>query len=148
MKIFMVLTITTAIVFLISPVFAQGNKMNSLEEITTQWIAEITKEGALPENCQAIYIGLIESETTYYAHFMGSVEYTPDDDDWACEDDDSYFPENRYLDTGISLETDWEKFQDEMVRIIKKLNKNKELILSSAKGLAVGFDSGDLVYIQ
>ena len=122
--------------------------MISLEKITTQWITEITKEGALPDNCEAIYIGLIESETNYYAHFMGSVEFTADDDDWACEDEESYFPENRYLDTGISIKEDWEEFQNKMVSIVKKLNINSDLILSGANGLAVGFDSGELVYIQ
>ncbi|WP_316347420.1 hypothetical protein [Desulfuromonas acetoxidans] len=122
--------------------------MNKLEDITTQWITEITKEGGLPENCQAIYIGLLETETNYIAHFMGSAEFTPGDDDWACEDEDSYFPENRYLDTGISAETDWEEFQELMVKTIENLKKNKNLIFSQAKGLAVGFDSGELIYIQ
>ena len=79
---------------------------------------------------------------------MGSTEFTPDDDDWACEGEDSYFPQNRYLDTGISTENDWEEFQEAMVKAVENIKKNKNLILSQAKGLAVGFDSGELIYIQ
>jgi hypothetical protein len=94
-----------------------------LEEKITQWITEITKEGELPQRCQAVYLGLFENETGYMMNFVGSVDFDAEDDDWACDEEEDYFPKNRYLESGVTTETDWERFQDEVVNIIKKLKK-------------------------
>ena len=45
---------------------------------------KLAAEGPLPENVKAIYIGLFEGKENYTIHFLGSAEYDPDDDDWAC----------------------------------------------------------------
>ena len=118
-----------------------------LEEKLIKWITDISTEGELPQSCCAIYIGLFENETGYMIHFMGSVEFDPDEDDWACEKDNNYFPRNRYFKTGISTETEWKKFQNEVVAIVRRLKNNKKLILSQIEHIAVGFDNGSLEYV-
>jgi len=118
-----------------------------LEEKITDWITKISKEGDLPSNCKAIYIGLFENETGYMIHFMGSVEFDPEDDDWACEDSEDYFPKNRYLESGIPSSENWESFLNEVNTVVKNLKSNKNLVLSQVKNLAIGFDSGDLIHI-
>ena len=53
-----------------------------LEDIVREWITRITKEGDLPEDCLAIYIGLFEGESCYMLHFVGSVDFDSEDSDW------------------------------------------------------------------
>jgi len=119
-----------------------------MEQKIHNWLTEISNEGNLPEDCQAIYIGLFENETgDYMLHFLGSTEFDPEDDDWACENENDFLPKIRYLESGVSNEIDWKSFQDEVVSIIKTLKSEKNLVLSQVKNIAVGFDSGDLEYI-
>ena len=118
-----------------------------LEAKITNWLNHIAKESILPEKCNAIYIGLIEGQKNYMIHFLGSVEFDKEDDDWACEGINDYIPNKRYLDSGITIQEAWEEFQNEVVSIIKELKSNNNPILSQTSNIAVGFDSGDLEYI-
>lgn len=113
----------------------------------TKWLKSITDEGDLPDNCEAVYIGLFESEKEYMIYFLGSTDFDPENDDWACEEDNDYYPKNKYLESGVSTSEDWEKFQDDVVEIIKNIKTDKNLILAGAKNIAVGFDNGDLEYL-
>ncbi len=51
-----------------------------LEQKIRKWVQDISKKGSLPEACQAIYIGIFETQTTYMLHFLGSIEFDPDDE--------------------------------------------------------------------
>ena len=119
-----------------------------LEAKITNWLNHIAKEGDLPKNCNAIYIGLLEGKTNYMLHFLGSFDFDREDDDWACEDKNDYIPNKRYLDSGISNLEEWESFQNDVVSIISNLKSSNNLILSQTNNIAVGFDSGDLVHIN
>ena len=119
--------------------------INMLEAKIKEWLSKITEEGNLPDKCKAIYIGLFENaEKRYMIHFLGSVDFDDADDDWACEDDDDYYPKNRYLDSDISTQTNWEEFQKEVVDIIKLIRSKKDTILSTVEHIGVGFNSGKL----
>ena len=73
----------------------------------TAWLEAITSEGPLPNDCEAIYIGIFEQESEYGLHFLGSTEFDAEDEDWACEKPGDYVPQHRcLLDTGIPLSTD------------------------------------------
>lgn len=119
-----------------------------LSELINSWIEEISKEGHLPDNCKALYIGLFEREDGYTLHFIGSVEFDETDDDWACTDNDNYIPENNYLYTTWVPNDDWEIFQNQVIDIIQQIKSNGNNILSETKNVAVGFDSGNLNYIK
>jgi len=110
------------------------------------WLVKITKEGHLPDNCQAIYIGLFENKE-YMIHFLGSVEFDKKNNDWACESKEDYYPQNRYLSSGISTNKDWKLFFNDVIKIIKELKDDQNIVLSQVNNIAVGFDSGDLTYI-
>ncbi len=118
-----------------------------IEELISNWINEISKEGPLPSSCKAILIGLYESEKEYVIYFAGSTDFDPEDDDWACKDDTDYEPKNRYLNSGISITEDWQSFQESVIESIKTIKKRDNTILNQTNNIVVGFDSGDLEYI-
>jgi hypothetical protein len=113
----------------------------------SNWINEITKEGPLPSHCKAILIGLFESEKDYVIYFSGSVEFDPDDDDWACQDANDYEPKTKYHHSGVPATENWEVFQASVIETIKTIRQNGNTILNQTNNIAVGFDSGDLIYL-
>jgi hypothetical protein len=113
----------------------------------SNWINEITKEGPLPPHCKAILIGLFEGEKDYVIYFSGSVEFDPEDDDWACQDENDYEPKNKYHYSGVPTTENWEVFQASVIESIRTIRQNANTILNQTKNIAVGFDSGDLIYL-
>ncbi len=111
------------------------------------WLRAITDAGSLPDGCAAIYIGLFEGEAEYTLHFLGSIEFEREDDDWACEADGDYMPERRYLASGVSTDADCESFLTDVVAAIREVRSSGDTILSQTSNVAVGFDSGELEYI-
>jgi len=118
-----------------------------LEVKIRDWLQSITEEGALPSRCKGIYIGLFEGKSEYTIHFLGSLDFDAEDDDWACEDDEDYFPKHRYLQSGISTESGWELFLQDVIAALNNIRAEGNTILSQTSNLAVGFDSGDLVHL-
>ena len=111
----------------------------------TAWLEAITSEGPLPNDCEAIYIGIFEQESEYGLHFLGSTEFDAEDDDWACEKPGDYLPQQRnLLDTGIPLSTDWQATLSLIADAVRRLSSAGTTILSSTDNVAVGFDDGDL----
>lgn len=116
-----------------------------IEAKIREWLSAIANERKLPERCKAVYIGLFESaDGRYMFSFLGSIDFDDEDDDWACEGDGDYYPQNRYLDSGVSTKTNWDEFQEMIIGILKSIRNEKGNILSTVKHIGVGFDSGDL----
>jgi len=111
------------------------------------WLSAINSEGNLPEPCRAIYIGLFEGETEYQMHFVGSIEFDSEDEDWACEEERDYLPENRYLLSGVSKSTDWSVFEGDVIQIIKELKAQSFPPLNAVENIGIGFDSGGLTIL-
>lgn len=59
-----------------------------------QWLTNICKTERPDESITAYWFGMFESDV-YTLYLIGSKEYTPDDDDWACNDD--FVPQQKYL---------------------------------------------------
>jgi hypothetical protein len=119
-----------------------------LEVKIREWLSVIANEGKVPTQCKAVYVGLFESvDGRYMLSFLGSVDFDEEDDDWACEEDDDYYPQNRYLDSEVSTKTNWEEFQETVLGILKSIRNEKGNVLSDVKHVGVGFDSGDLAKI-
>ena len=111
----------------------------------TAWLEAISTEGPLPDDCKAIYIGIIEQESEYGLHFLGSTEFDAVDDDWACEKPGDYLPQHRYLlDTGIPSNTDWREALSRIADAVRRVSSAGTTILSNTDNVAVGFDDGDL----
>jgi|GEM_PF-952457 uncharacterized protein (DUF952 family) len=119
-----------------------------LEDTIRLWILRISNERNLPRQCQAIYIGMFQSETVYKLHFLGSLKFDIKDSDWACTNEEDYIPKHQYLKTNIPTTTHWKDFESQVVNIIKDLYSASNTILSQGNNLAAGFDSGDLIYIN
>ena len=117
------------------------------KETISNWINEITKEGPLPSHCKAILIGLFEGEKDYVIYFSGSADFDPEDDDWACEDANDYGPNNKYHYSDVPTTESWEVFQASVIESIKTIRENGNTILNQTNNLAVGFDSGNLIYL-
>jgi len=121
--------------------------LDLIEEKISQWLTDITNEGPIPEKCKTIYIGLFEGIAEYMIHFLGSVEFDPNDDDWALEKKEHYIPQHRYLKSGITTEIGRSDFQIKVISIIENLKHETDLILSQVEHIAIGFDNGGLIYL-
>ncbi len=129
------------------------------------WLETILSFQEIPEHIQSVYVGLFsvadehDNEITTI-HFSGSPFTPEEDEDWACEVEDSFLPEKRYmiltdfmlldenmqdLDVGSELE--------ELVYVgvlnllvFQAFRKFKESILRNHESLFVGagYDEGDI----
>ncbi|WP_461640258.1 hypothetical protein [Labilibaculum euxinus] len=128
------------------------------------WIHQLVTDSPLPENVQAIWIGILRLEDNGNEipaiYMVGADTYNKNDIDWACEP--SYMPENRYVLSGILKEiddiikTDDDNYEfldwilpltycaltfDEIIRT--RLDKKLFLSKKDKIFVATGHDSGD-----
>lgn len=107
------------------------------------WIKQISDR---PE-VKAINIGLFQAGSVYQAYLIGSFEYDPEDDDWACNED--YVPEYRYLELPGTSELGWETLLDLVSKSISEIiADNADNILNHVPVVTVGFDDGNLIRIK
>lgn len=134
------------------------------------WLTELLKQEPIPRQIKSIYFGLFSMVDPNNAkngittiHFTGSPFTPKEDDDWACEVDNSFLPENRYLvlddfvilDENInSIDVDAEvevlAFNGVLnLLILHCIEKTRKLFLSNHKTLYIGsgYDSGDTYVI-
>ncbi|MBT3785151.1 hypothetical protein HOF92_09245 [bacterium] len=118
-----------------------------LDTKVKNWLSKIGEERSFPGDFPAIYVGIFESESTYFLHFLGSHNFDSEDGDWACEEDGDFIPANQYLNTEVSSEEDWVIFEQKIVQILTDIKKSEGGILKLVKHIAVGFDEGELSLI-
>ena len=111
------------------------------------WLNRVSQSSPPPNNVVAYNFGIFESESGYILYLIGSREYDPDDDDWACSED--YVPVEKYfmLPKNLADGRDWQGVQREVVRIINRFIESpecKESFLAHASAITAGFDDGDL----
>ena len=108
----------------------------------------ISSEGPVPAECKAAYIGVFEDQSGQYViHFLGSVDFDAEDDDWACETDQDWIPEHRYLQSGVSSTVGWMQFLAGLEEAVRQIAAKKGTLLSDISHVAVGFDGGDLILV-
>jgi hypothetical protein len=125
--------------------------MDELEQVFTDWIKRISQSGPPPSDISAFNIGLFESPNGYTAYLIGSTEYDPADDDWACQGD--YSPKEKYLElpSGFVHGKDWQEIEERMVKTVNRfllLTNDSENILTKAPVITIGFDDGTLIRVK
>ena len=111
----------------------------------TAWLDDIASEGVVPDECEAIYLGIFEGAADeFVVHFLGSASFDANDSDWACEKDGDWLPQHRYLHLGVPTSHGAEVFERELITAAREVLATGESILSSVRNVAVGFDDGDL----
>jgi len=102
----------------------------------------------IPDQIVAFNINIYESP--FIIELLGSTEFDPEDEDWACNED--WIPHDRAISVSSSLfGSSWEESQQNIMAMAKKyfdsdLRNVKKL--KSAKAFAVGFVDGNLGYVQ
>lgn len=103
---------------------------------------------ALPGQIVAFNINIYESP--FNIEIVGSSEFDPDDEDWACNED--WVPENRSMSVSNAIfGNSWEKAQENILAMAKQYlrsNSKNAYRLKAAKAFAVGFVDGNLIYVQ
>ncbi|SFB11295.1 hypothetical protein [Clostridium frigidicarnis] len=121
--------------------------MNKIEikRIIKEWILIIDQKEILPEKISALNFGLYEQ---YGIYLIGSKEYDPENEDWACNED--FVPSDRYCgELNIEYDLPWEVVQVEMYEILKELLiELKSLNLFKVRHITMGFDDGELLVLK
>ncbi len=111
------------------------------------WIDRQLNED-LPTQIVAFNINIYESP--FNIEIVGSSEFDPDDEDWACNED--WVPENRVISISNSIfGSSWETAQENILAMAKhyiKSSSKNAYKLKAAKAFAVGFVDGNLSYVQ
>lgn len=143
---------------------------NRLQTEFNEWVSEnFTKR--LPKKVKSLYFGLFsmadpddDSEEITTVYFCGPTLTPQDDDDWACWDDNTFLPENKYLiltdfmiiDQNIKLSSDQEGdinvliFQGILnLLIINSFDHIRNSLIATHKSLYIGsgFDGSDIFVI-
>ncbi|MDH3997655.1 MAG: hypothetical protein OET90_02345 [Desulfuromonadales bacterium] len=102
----------------------------------------------IPDQVIAFNINIYESP--FNIEIVGSNEFDPDDEDWACNED--WVPENRmHPVTDELFGGSWEEAQDNIIAMAKAylVSDFKNVAkLKVAKAFAVGFVDGNLNFVQ
>lgn len=116
------------------------------------WLDKIASKEQPSSDIAALNFGLFKNSEGYYSiYLIGSKEYDPGDQDWACNED--FVPSDKYFHAShksiSSLE--WEQFLELVKNTLPKVLDSKNLkdsFFSRFKHITTGFDDGDLVEIQ
>ena len=115
-----------------------------------EWIKTIIESEHPNKKIIGYYFGIFESGKCQYTLYLsGSKEFDKEDDGWACDDD--YKPKDKYLNLDQFQGLKWEDVLINVVDMLRKFVKTDlyyNSFLAKAKGIATGFDGGDLVLIE
>jgi hypothetical protein len=135
------------------------------------WLKEVLLTEPPPRDIQAFWFGLFnpileDGQPTCDLYISGSVDFDPEDEtgDWACWTETSYIPEQKYAKSKVltqiyrTVSQIKHKSMGEyvlclgyaslaIVEICRRIDNHLLLGDSSARALAVGFDSGDFVLL-
>jgi len=101
----------------------------------------------LPDKIIAFNINIYESP--FNIEIVGSCEFDPDDEEWACNED--WVPESRVISVSNSIfGNSWQEAQENILLMAKQYlqsNSKNTHKLKAAKAFAVGFVDGNLSYV-
>lgn len=120
---------------------------NELKEVVKNWIVNIDKTETLPSNIVALCFNI---EEDYGLEMVGSTWFDEEDEDWACDDDDTFVPAQRSCPNFKLPDTlQWEEVLEIVVAILKDLTKElADLSLFKVEHIATGFVDGNLIIIK
>lgn len=127
------------------------HKVKPVDQRLHEWVDNINKTERIDKSIIAFNFGLFESEEGFTMYLTGSKVFDEDDDDWATNMD--FEPKQKYFSFGTVFlkDKDWEdilKYSENLVRTYIASEAFKTSIFVQAKGIAVGFDDGDLTIIK
>ena len=99
----------------------------------------------IPKRVIAWHFDLYEP---YALQLAGSSSYDGDDDDWACEDEDEFYPQSSRLQLEFLNELSWRQVLKMLVQALRELREQMPSAkIFECKHVAVGFVDGDLILI-
>jgi len=115
------------------------------------WLERVGKSRPKPQGIAAYNFGIFESESGYVVYLVGSKEYDPEDDDWACNED--YLPREKYfgLPKSFTGRRRWPGVQREVARLVSQFIKSpafEKSLLARASAITVGFDDSELQRVR
>ncbi len=115
------------------------------------WLNNIEKQdGTPPDSVIAFNLGLMESDQGFMMYFVGSFEYSEDDDDWACIEPPT--KPYRYLRLPEEVQNEsWETILNLSKKAFTELENDGLLdstLIRNAKAITTGFDDGELIKIR
>lgn len=126
-------------------------KVKSVDQRFHEWLDNINKTERIDKSIIAFNFGLFESEEGFTMYLNGSKIFDEDDDDWAANLD--FEPKEKYFSFGTEFlkDKDWEdilKYSQNLIQTYIASEEFKTSIFAQAKGIAVGFDDGELTIIK
>jgi len=119
-------------------------KKEALKQKLRELLEGLERE-EIPKRVIAWHFDLYEP---YALELAGSSSYDADDDDWACEDEDEFYPEYSRLQLEFLNELSWRQVLKMLVQALRELREQMPSAkIFKCKHIAVGFVDGDLILI-
>ena len=119
-------------------------KKEALKQKLRELLEGLERE-EIPKRVIAWHFDLYEP---YALELTGSSSFDADDDDWACEDEDEFYPEYSRLQLEFLNELSWRQVLKLLVQALRELREQMPSAkIFECKHVAVGFVDGDLILI-
>lgn len=119
-------------------------KKEALKQKLRELLEGLERE-QIPKRVIAWHFDLYEP---YALELAGSSSFDADDDDWACEDEDEFYPEYSRLQLEFLNELSWRQVLKMLVQALRELREQMpDAKIFKCKHVAVGFVDGDLILI-
>ena len=125
----------------------KGDKLEKNEALKQKLrkLIEGLEREQIPKRVIAWHFDLYEP---YALQLAGSSSYDADDDDWACEDEDEFYPQSSRLQLDFLSELSWRQVLKMLVQALRELREQMpDAKIFKCKHIAVGFVDGDLILI-
>ena len=126
---------------------SKGDKLEKKEALKQKLreLIEGLEREQIPKRVIAWHFDLYEP---YALQLAGSSSYDADDDDWACEDEDEFYPQSSRLQLDFLSEFSWRQVLKMLVQALRELREQMpDAKIFKCKHIAVGFVDGDLILI-
>lgn len=119
-------------------------KKEALKQKLRELIEGLERE-QIPKRVIAWHFDLYEP---YALQLAGSSSYDADDDDWACEDEDEFYPQSSRLQLDFLSELSWRQVLKMLVQALRELREQMPSAkIFKCERVAAGFVDGDLILI-
>jgi len=118
--------------------------MNELTSAVTGWLDEVAYVNPVPPECNAVLVGLFESDYGYQGYVRGTDRFDTDRD-WACDMPMEFEPP--YLDESGPLRSSQQDYQEQVVQVVSEI-LGTNAFLRAAPRVFVGFDDLELAQLK
>ena len=119
-------------------------KKEALKQKLRELLEGLERE-QIPKRVIAWHFDLYEP---YALELAGSSSYDADNDDWACEDEDEFYPQSSRLQLDFLSELSWRQVLKMLVQALRELREQMpDAKIFECKHVAAGFVDGDLILI-